>query len=631
MKCATVVLVTLWVIAEMLSIRAQTVETHTFPDLNQAIPDGNAAGLSDVRTLNSAIVNVSRVRVSLRIDGEFNGDLYVYLRHIQSGDTNLTILLNRVGRTAANAAGYADAGLDVVFDDAAADGDIHNYAGAVTLDPGEALTGSWQPDGRWVDPGQVLDTSPRTALLSQFAGNEGSGEWTLYLADIEAGGTHALISWSLEFTGIASPLLSWATPADIVYGTGLSAAQLNATATHSGSPVPGTFTYTPPIGTVLDSGDGQALNVVFTPDDPLTYDTANKTVFINVTKAPLTVTANDAARVYGAPNPVFTGTIAGILNNDAITADYTSPANSSSAVGAYDINPAVVGAAAANYNVVLTKGTLTITPASTAALLVSSSNPAPPGQSVTFTATIGAVAPSTATPTGSVQFKIDGVAVGPPVALVNGVAAYSTSSLSHNSAHSVEAVYAGPPNFLGSTAVLAPLQVINTPPVAAQDTIWRSGNRAVKVSIASLLSNDSDADGDPLSFEEVHLDSPDHGVLVLNGNWIYYTPEPGFTGPDAFTYTISDGIGTPVAGLVNVEVYLDNEPSLNMTVTDLGNGVYEVAGDGVPGRTYQVEFTVGLEPANWQWLGTTTANIYGAFSVLDPAGAPSRSYRSVCP
>ena len=44
----------------------------------------------------------------------------------------------------------------------------------------------------------------------------------------------------------ATPTITWATPADIVYGTALSATQLNATAS-----VPGTFVYTPAAGTVL--------------------------------------------------------------------------------------------------------------------------------------------------------------------------------------------------------------------------------------------------------------------------------------------------------------------------------------------------------------------------------------------
>ena len=47
----------------------------------------------------------------------------------------------------------------------------------------------------------------------------------------------------------ATPVITWATPADITYGTALSATQLNATAS-----TPGTFVYTPTAGTVLNAG-----------------------------------------------------------------------------------------------------------------------------------------------------------------------------------------------------------------------------------------------------------------------------------------------------------------------------------------------------------------------------------------
>jgi hypothetical protein len=72
-------------------------------------------------------------------------------------------------------------------------------------------------------------------------------------------------------------VITWARPAAITYPTPLSSTQLNATA--SG---PGTFDYTPPEGTVLDVGTGQALAVTFTPTDTTDYTTATKTVTINV-------------------------------------------------------------------------------------------------------------------------------------------------------------------------------------------------------------------------------------------------------------------------------------------------------------------------------------------------------------
>ena len=70
------------------------------------------------------------------------------------------------------------------------------------------------------------------------------------------------------------PTLSWATPAAITFPTPLSGAQLDATATDpgTGNPVPGTFAYNPPAGTVLNCGLGQTLSATFTPTDTVDYD-----------------------------------------------------------------------------------------------------------------------------------------------------------------------------------------------------------------------------------------------------------------------------------------------------------------------------------------------------------------------
>jgi hypothetical protein len=76
------------------------------------------------------------------------------------------------------------------------------------------------------------------------------------------------------------PVITWAKPATIAYGTLLSATQLNATAD-----VAGTFAYTPAIGKTLNPGTNQDLKVDFTPADAKTYNTASKTVQINVSLA----------------------------------------------------------------------------------------------------------------------------------------------------------------------------------------------------------------------------------------------------------------------------------------------------------------------------------------------------------
>jgi uncharacterized repeat protein (TIGR01451 family) len=103
--------------------------------------------------------------------------------------------------------------------------------------------------------------------------------------------------------------------------------------------------------------------------DP-TVKLANYTVtkidgVLTITPAPLTVTAANATRLYGDPNPAFSGTIIGIKNGDAITATYSSPATVTSDVGTYPIIPALVDPTLklSNYSVTSINGVLTINPA----------------------------------------------------------------------------------------------------------------------------------------------------------------------------------------------------------------------------------------------------------------------------
>jgi hypothetical protein len=101
----------------------------------------------------------------------------------------------------------------------------------------------------------------------------------------------------------AMPTIKWKNPSAIVYGTALSAIQLNATAS-----VAGTFTYNPAAGTVLAAGT-QILSVTFTPANTTNYRIVTGTVNLTVIPANLTITAANATKAYGTANPAFTGTV----------------------------------------------------------------------------------------------------------------------------------------------------------------------------------------------------------------------------------------------------------------------------------------------------------------------------------
>ena len=92
----------------------------------------------------------------------------------------------------------------------------------------------------------------------------------------------------------ATPIITWATPAAITYGTALSATQLDATAS-----VAGTFVYTPAAGTVLAAGS-QILSATFTPTNTTDYITSTATVALTVSQAvPIITWAAPAAITYG--------------------------------------------------------------------------------------------------------------------------------------------------------------------------------------------------------------------------------------------------------------------------------------------------------------------------------------------
>lgn len=99
----------------------------------------------------------------------------------------------------------------------------------------------------------------------------------------------------------------------------------------------------------------------------------------------------------------------------------------------------------------------------------------------------------------------------------------------------------------------------NADPVAVDDEAETDSDMTVTVDV---LANDSDADGDDLTIEEVW--QPANGTTSTDGVEVIYTPEPGFSGMDTFDYTVADGRGGAARATVVITVHeaVNNPPNI---------------------------------------------------------------------
>jgi hypothetical protein len=161
----------------------------------------------------------------------------------------------------------------------------------------------------WANPADITyGTALGAVQLNATTSGDGALTYTPALGTVLSAGSGLTLSVSAAATTNykaatksvlisvtkATPTITWATPAGITYGTALSSTQLNATAS-----VPGTFTYTPASGVVLDAGS-QTLSVSFAPTDAANYNLASATVTLAIAKADPSLGWNDPADiVYG--------------------------------------------------------------------------------------------------------------------------------------------------------------------------------------------------------------------------------------------------------------------------------------------------------------------------------------------
>jgi len=122
------------------------------------------------------------------------------------------------------------------------------------------------------------------------------------------------------------PPITWATPANIVYGTPLtegppgSGAQLDASST-----VAGTFVYAPVAGTVLGTGP-QTLTATFTPTDMTDYTTGKASVTLTVVPGTpvITITSSPLGPIFVSNAVSFTASLPSYASTETGTMTFYS-------------------------------------------------------------------------------------------------------------------------------------------------------------------------------------------------------------------------------------------------------------------------------------------------------------------
>jgi hypothetical protein len=142
----------------------------------------------------------------------------------------------------------------------------------------------------------------------------------------------------------------------------------------------------------------------------------------------------------------------------------------------------------------------------------------------------------------------------------------------------------------------------NHTPVANADSVQRPTGQGTKIATSTLVSNDTDADGDTLSVVSVTAATSGGGTAT----------------------------GTVAVTLAGENVSM----SRNLRSIQPVGQAYHVHFSGIPGFVYTIQYTESLiPPVAWTTLGTAQlgSNGQGEYSDTPPANAASRFYRTTYP
>jgi len=345
-----------------------------------------------------------------------------------------------------------------------------------------------------------LDT-PRSTAVSPSALLTLADTGNQRIRQLTAAPAPATTIQTIAGLGLSAPgALTISAPSVLAYGTGQLTATLAAT-----TPATGTVTFldsTAATATTLGTAP-LAANIATFPTTSLpaglhsltatyagdqTHLSAQSPTFaLTITPQQLTATIAPITIFYGQPIPGISGTLTGILPQDAssVSASFTTTANNLSPAGAYPITANLTGPTAGNYAIASSPATLTIAPAPTVITLGNIIATAAIGSSLTLTAHVATSTP--ATPVGSV-ILLDGANTLFTTSLsTSGDAVYTIASLTQG-AHSYTAYYSGSTNFAPSTST-PQLITVDTGPITSPDFTLASTGTTTQTIVSGSSAN----------------------------------------------------------------------------------------------------------------------------------------------
>jgi hypothetical protein len=156
----------------------------------------------------------------------------------------------------------------------------------------------------------------------------------------------------------------------------------------------------------------------------------------------------------------------------------------------------------------------------------------------------------------------------------------------------------------------------NLSPLAGNDS-GSTNQEGVEIRV---LANDSDADSWPQPLRIASAGPAAHGKVAIVGHRIRYVPEWGYSGPDSFPYTVTDGLATTTAtvsmtaifnnppkamGWLNLKAeYFSDQTFSNLVATEYNPGIinyskewHQVGPYGMNGQNFGIRWSGQIKAA----------------------------------